>query len=74
MKVILKGVCEDNYENTPEIENRIIKLKQLPFPITHEVRNNCVNLTKYFCNQDWPKQEIWGLVWFDYEEIKEVQD
>lgn len=69
MKVILKGINPE--ENIPETQQWIKELETVPFPIECEVRDNKVNLTQYFLNTSWVEESIWGLVWFDYEEVKD---
>ena len=70
MKVKLTGINPS--ENILETQPWIEQLETISFPIECEVKDNLVNLTQYFINTSWFKQEqLWGLIWFDYEEIKD---
>lgn len=69
MKVILNGINHDNDANKIWYE----LLEQVPFPIETEVIEDLfVSLKQYIKDPDSPNsEEEWGLIWFDYEEVKD---
>lgn len=68
MKVILKGINRCNKANKIWYE----LLEQVPFPVEVEVIEDLfVSLKQYIKDPRSPNSdEVWGLTWFDYEEIK----
>lgn len=72
MKVILKGINRCNKTNETWYE----LLEQVPFPVEVEVIEDLfVSLKQYIKDPKSPdSEEEWGLPWFIYEEVKEVQD
>ena len=82
MKVILKGIKPYDPELDGEMEDDLnyyrSLLEQIPFPLeleAKEVYPHVINLKEYIKDPESPySPEEWGLIWFDYEEVKEIQD
>lgn len=74
MKVILKGIRPYDPELDEHFYNRSL-LEQVPYPLEIEAEDkypNVVDLTKYIVDKEYPQSlQIWGLIWFDYEEVKD---
>ena len=79
MKVILKGVRPYDPELDGDFGGEVIYnrnlLEQVPYPLEIEAEDkypNVVDLTKYIVDKEYPQSlQIWGLIWFEYEEIKD---
>lgn len=81
MKVILKGIRPYDPELDGEMDDDLMfyrsLLEQVSYPLEIEAEDkypNVVNLAKYIIDDEHPHDlQRWGLVWFDYEKVKEVQ-
>lgn len=76
MKVILKGINYEGLDLEDFCDSKYIALlKQVPYPIQVETEGNwphVVRLKDYIKDPDRPSNlEEWGLIWFDYEEVKD---
>lgn len=79
MKVILKGIRPYDIELDGEWDDELVYhrnlLKQVPYPLEVEAENkypNVVDLTNCIVDKEYPESlQIWGLDWFDYEEVKD---
>lgn len=79
MKVKLTGIRPHDPELDGEIDKEyqyyIDQLKQIPFPLIRDADDeypHTVRLKQYIKDKKYPESpQIWGLVWFTYEEIKD---
>ncbi len=79
MKVKLTGIRPHDPELDGGIDEEyqyyIDLLQQIPFPITVNADDNyphTMDLKQYIKDKEYPNHsQSWGLVWFDYEEIKD---
>lgn len=80
MKVILKGIRPYDPELDGEMDYELnyyrSLLEQVPYPLKVETEDeypNIIDLTKYIIDEESSDNfQRWGLIWFDYEEVKEI--
>lgn len=73
MKVILKGINPQVYAN-PINDSFTKLLQELTFPIETDCYRGSIFFEDVVKDVVMINNEEWGLLWFEYEEIKEVKD
>lgn len=74
MKVILKGINYTQGESEDCVDESFYfeLLKQVPYPVEVKVDDkfpHVVNLKQWI--KDTESSEEWGLLWFNYEKVKD---